>query len=181
MIKIIVLTMFSAFILLLASCEEKTVVKKQNIDSLDLALAPDQVSNDVEVIFADSSFTKAILKADRAEVYSDKAETILEGSLVVEFMSKSTGKRVSVLTANSAIIDNKTNNMLAKGDVVVVSDSTDTKLQTQVLEWNDETRKIYSTEFVKITTPRERIEGYGFESDPHLDNYKIFKVSGVQR
>ena len=32
--------------------------------------------------------------------------------------------------------------------------------------------------FVKIVSPKETIEGIGFESDRDLTNYRIFNVSG---
>ena len=69
--------------------------------------------------------------------------------------------------------------MFAKGNVVVISDSTNTSLETQKLNWDNIEKKIYSDLFVKITTPKEIINGVGFESDEHLHNYKIFKVTGV--
>lgn len=142
---------------------------------------PDQVSWNVEVIFADSAFTKAVLYANRARVYEKEKETLLDGDLLVDFYSKRTNKKSSKLTADSARIDDNTKNMLARGNVVVISDSTGTKLETDVLEWIEREQKLYSTEYVKITTPNEIIEGYGFESDPKLENYTIHKVSGVTR
>jgi hypothetical protein len=47
--------------------------------------------------------------------------------------------------------------------------------------WDNGSQKLYSTEFVTITSPNEKIQGYGFESDQNLTNYKIFKVSGVKK
>ena len=88
---------------------------------------------------------------------------------------------MSHLVADSAKIDDKTRDMFAFGNVVVVSDSTGSRLETQVLEWNNRTQRLYSNEFVRINTPNETIEGYGFESDPSLKNYRISRVSGVKR
>ncbi|MBN8571587.1 MAG: LPS export ABC transporter periplasmic protein LptC [Ignavibacteria bacterium] len=45
--------------------------------------------------------------------------------------------------------------------------------------WKNKTQKVYSDVFVRITTPKEIIEGVGFESDQNLTNYKIYQVSGV--
>jgi LPS export ABC transporter protein LptC len=173
------------FIIILAvavgGCGKSEVVPKKLKDTLDVSQIPDQKSWDVEVLFFDSSRTKAVLQANRARIYNDRMETLLDGGLKVEFMSKETGRRVSVLTADSARIDDKTRDMLARGNVVVVSDSTGTRLETELLEWNNETRKLYSTEFVTITTPSERLQGYGFESDQTLTNYTIKRVRGEQR
>ncbi len=179
----ILLALISTFV----SCDiESHDIQKENqpkktTDSVEVETMPDQISWDFEAIFVDSSFTKAILNAKRARIYNMRRETLLDSGLRVEFMSKTSGKRVSLLTADSARIDDETKNMLAKGNVFVVSDSSHTTLETSLLEWDQKTQKLYSTEYVKIVSPNEVITGIGFESDPNLNNYKIKKVSGVQK
>jgi len=172
------------FILLMAvsfiSCKEQKVAHKKNIDNSAIGLIPDQISWDVKVTFIDSSYTKAILYAKRARIYQKKKETLLDSGIKVLFLSKTTGATVSTLTADSARIDDESKNMLAFGKVVVVSDSTKTTLETSLLEWNNASQKLYSTEFVKITSPEETIKGVGFESDQNLNNYKIFKVKSIE-
>lgn len=149
------------------------------IDSTYIFREPDQSGTDIEVVFMDSGYTKAILRAKKGRVYQDNQETFLDDGLQVNFFSRYTGVRISRLTGDSARIDDVSKNMLARGNVVVTSDSTGNKLETQVLEWNNLTQKIYSNEFVKITTRNEVITGYGFVSDQNLDNYKINRVSGI--
>lgn len=169
------------FALSLNSCKENKVVPKTNNFSEELGVPPDVVSNDIEVIFVDSSYTKAILKAKRARVFNERMETLLDSGLRVDFFNKQSGAKVSTLTADSAKIDDKTKNMIAKSNVVVISDSSQTRLETNILQWDNASQKLYSTEFVKITSPKENIRGYGFESDVYLNHYKIFKVSGEQK
>ncbi len=177
----IIFSTIAAIILLFSSCENNEYVPGKAADSLAQEDMPDQVSWDITVYFYDSSFTAAKLQARRARIFQDRQETLLDSGLQVDFYSRKSGGRGSVLTANNARIDDQTGNMLARGDVVVISDSNNTKLETSVLEWNDKTQKLYSTEFVKITSPNEIITGYGFESDQNLTNYTIHKVSGYQR
>lgn len=175
------LILLLSLVLISIGCEEKSGVVPKPADSLNYANMPDQISYDIEVAFIDSNYTKAVLNAKRARVYQSRFETWLDYGLTVQFLSKLSGKRISVLTADSAKIDDKTRNMFAYGKVLVVSDSTNTRLETSVLEWDNAAQKIYATEFVRIITPKETIEGYGLESDPALENYKIFRVSGVKR
>ena len=177
------LNIFRVLIILIIffGCDDSQNVPKIKEKNVNYEIMPDQISFDVEVFFADSSFTKAVLKAKRARIYQKRMETLLDGGIKVEFLSRFTGKRVSILTADSARIDDKTKNMLSGGHVIVISDSSGTKLETTRLEWINETQKLYSTEFVKIISPNETIQGYGFESDQNLSNYKIFRVSGEQR
>ncbi|MFH1050570.1 MAG: LPS export ABC transporter periplasmic protein LptC [bacterium] len=176
-----VVLLLSILAIVLVSCDEGKVIPKKNIESHNLETQPDQISYETEVFFADSSFTKAILKAKRARVYQARFETLLDGGVYVQFFKRQSNKKVSYLTSDSARIDDRTKNMLAGGNVIVISDSTNTKLETSLLEWDNTTQKLYSTEFVKVTSPSETIQGYGFESDQSLSNYKIFKVSGEQR
>jgi LPS export ABC transporter protein LptC len=163
------------------SCKENKVEPKTLRDTLNLETAPDQTSWDNDVLFIDSSFTKARLKAKRGRVYEKRMQTVLDGGLYVEFYSKWTKKRMSHLTADTAEINDRTKDMLARGNVIVISDSSNTKVETSLLHWNNQTQMFYSTEFVKVTSPKEVIQGYGFESDQNLVNYKIFRVSGERK
>ncbi len=52
-------------------------------------------------------------------------------------------------------------------------------INTELLYWDMKKKKIYSNEFIKITTDSEIITGYGFESDEKMENYKIRNISGV--
>lgn len=173
----IVLNIF--LILFVIACSDIDNKAVKTADSLVVEKMPDQISHDVEVIFIDSSYTKAVLYAKRARIYQDRMETLLDSGLKVLFYSKETGQRISRLTADSARIDDRTKNMLAMGNVVVISDSNMTKLETPELEWINARQLLYSTAKVKITTANEIINGRGFESDPKLDRYKIKNVSGI--
>lgn len=170
-----------SFVLVFAGCNEKQETKKSDKDTLNYAIQPDQTGWNVEVFFIDSSFTKAVLHAKRTRVFSQRLETLMDGGLQVDFLSKQTQKRVSVLTSDSARIDDKTKDMIASGHVVVVGDSSKARLETSILYWNNKTQKLFTTAFVKIIRPNETLQGYGLESDQYLINYKIFKVSGVTR
>ena len=160
-------------ILFLCSCEEKLKPSTINLKSYEL---PAQESWNNEIIFSDSGFTRAILKAGHILYYSDKDEYLLNESVKVDFFNKM-GNHTSVLTSDSAKIDDKTKNMIAFGNVKVVSDS-GVVLITEEMRWNNSTRRISGDKFVTITSPKETLQGYGFESDQNLKDYVIKKVSG---
>lgn len=166
--------------LIFSACEgpEKDKIKIKAIISDEIL--PDQISYNTEVAFVDSSFTKAILNAGRARIYNSNQETLLDSSVRVRFFDKNDKNKVSILTCDSARIDDVTKNMFAFGNVVVISKSQNMKLETSILEWKNELQRLYSTEYVEITTDREILRGFGFESDPDLNDYRIFKVSGTQ-
>ena len=174
------------FLVAVIACEDKPMQKpEQAIAKISAGEAfeeaPDQISIRPEVIFSDSSDTKAILTAARARIYQKRAETLLDGGMKVIFFEVETGDEASILTADSGRIDDKTRNMRATGNVVVVSEDSGRRLESSLLEWDNKTQKLYSTEFVKIYTPTGNLQGYGFESDQNLTNYTFYKVSGEQR
>ena len=91
------------------------------------------------------------------------------------------GKEQSKLTANYGIgyeTDNRINTMEAKGNVVVVNLKGD-RLNTEHLTWNSQTKKVYTDEFVKITTKDEVIWGNGLTANEDFSEYEIKHVKGT--
>ncbi len=173
------LTMTVGLILPLWACNHQQQFQKSSIDPY--LHVPLHVSYDIIVRFSDSSFTRAVLKAGRAEVDEVQRETLLGNGVFVTFNSRVTGEPSAWLKADSAIIDDRTKDMTAIGNVHVHSDSSNTSLTTSRLVWDQSKERITSSEYVKITTPSEIIEGVGFVSDQHLTNYRIFQVRGIYR
>ncbi|MGB9772249.1 MAG: LPS export ABC transporter periplasmic protein LptC [Candidatus Kapaibacteriota bacterium] len=167
-------------IFLVFACAEEREKRFQNEVKIKLEQMPDEFAKDVVVEFLDSTLLKAKLWAKIGKVFYSRGETWLYDSLRVEFYKRN-GKRQSVLTADSARINDKTKDMYAYGNVVVVADSPKTTLKTTFLEWRNRSQKLYSNEYIEITTPEEEIRGYGFESDLNLTNYKVYRVSGVRK
>jgi len=168
-------------ILILIACDEPDARVPNHVDSLLKHNPADQTGWNIEIRFIDTSFTKAVLHANRTRIFQDQMETVLDGGLLVDFYSKTSKGRVSRLTADSAVVDDRTKNMIAFGNVFIIADSSKTNLKTSVLHWNNSTEKIYTSEFVRIESPNEILQGRGFESDLNLTNYRIFKVSGEQK
>lgn len=53
------------------------------------------------------------------------------------------------------------------------------KLNTEHLIWNEDSAKIYTDEFVKITTTDEIIMGEGMEANQDFSKWKIYKIRGT--
>ncbi len=165
---------------LISGCTSDSIEYEKALKE-EAEMIPDQVASKVEVVFFDSVWTKATMTASRAEISNDKNTTELIGNVELEYFSKQSGKRLSILYADKAIIYDLTKDMEAIGNVRVVSDSANTKLETTLLKWNNEKRIIYTEEFITLTTPHEIIKSYGFESDLSLSHYKFYKVSGIKQ
>ena len=161
------------------SCQDRKAPQRSADDPY--LTAPLHASKDIVVRFYDSTIVRAQLTSRTAFVFEDRKETNLGGGVRVRFFDRTTGKQAAVLTADSAIIDDKTKDMTAIGHIVVVSDSSQTRLETSRLIWDEKTERIRTNERVRITTPTEVIEGTGLVSDQFLTDYRLFKVHGVHQ
>lgn len=160
--------------LAILACEEK--IKPSVLPGIDSQTLPQQESWNSKIVLSDSGLVKAVIYAGYVRVYQSPPETHLSEGITVHFY-EADGKESSVLTAEQGTVYDQSKNLRATGNVLVVSTDT-TKLWTQQLDWDNKLQLIHTTDFVRIHSPKERLQGYGFESDQHLRRYRIFKVSG---
>lgn len=167
-----------ALAILINACSEEKV--KPSIDtSIRGTELPSQESWDATVFFTDSGKTKAELKAGHLRVYETSKETLLDSNITVDFYNEE-GQISTILTAKRGKVNDASNDLYAFDSVIVVSDS-GTTLKTDELMWRNKDRKIVSDKFVTILSPKEKIQGYGFESDQNLKNYVIYNITYVTR
>lgn len=138
---------------------------------------PDQESWDSEIVLTKDGRRRAVIVAGHLEKYNDRAEIILNEKVHVDFFDIEE-THLSHLSSDSARVYERTNDMVAQGNVVVVSDSGVT-LYTEELKWNNKRERIVSDVFVKLVTDEDTLTGIGFESDSNLENWVIFNPSGV--
>lgn len=173
--RLCILTLLcAAWSMVFSGCEEK--IKPSALGGLSSASMPSQESWNTTVTFTDSGIVKAVLKTGHLSMFENSRTTLLDSNVHVDFFDEY-GKHSSVLTARSGKVDEAMNNLEAEGNVVVVSDS-GVVVRTEKMKWDNARQRILSDEFVRITSPTERLQGHGFESDQNLRNYKIFHVTG---
>lgn len=165
---------FLVALLAVLACEEK--IKPSVLPGIDSQTLPQQESWKSKIVLSDSGRVKAIIHAGYLRVYQSTAQTLLSEGIIVHFYEPD-GKESSVLTAQEGKVDDATKNLEAFGNVLVIA-SDSTKLRTQKLYWDNRKQQIHTSEFVRINSPKERLQGYGLESDQHLRHYRIFRVSG---
>lgn len=164
-------------LILFPYCSSKRV--KPSVDvNLKIEQLPSQESWNSVITFTDSGKIKAILWAGHLQKYNEKRETLMDENIKVDFYDQ---KEVhsSTLTSKKGRVDETTNNLFAIDSVVVFSDSV--TIKTDEMMWRNKDRKIVSNKFVKVISPTETIEGYGFESDQNLMNYVIYNITYVTR
>jgi LPS export ABC transporter protein LptC len=140
---------------------------------------PDQESWDAEMFFTKEGKRTAVLKAGYIAKYTRKKYTLLKDSVKVDFYDEQ-GKHKSVLTAARGKVFDDREDMVATGNVILVSDNGIT-LYSEELIWNNKEQKIISNVPVKITTESETMYGDSLRSDPDLINPEIINVHGSSK
>lgn len=111
---------------------------------------------------------------------SEKGATIKfpEGFKVVFFDSLNPSIIKTEITAKYGINKESEKIMEAKSDVVVINHIKGEQLNTEHLVWNQNTKKVFSNVFVKITTPDRILYGDGMQSDEAFNHWRIKKPRG---
>ncbi|HEY6906085.1 MAG TPA: LPS export ABC transporter periplasmic protein LptC [Ignavibacteriaceae bacterium] len=172
------LLLIAALIIVYAGCGEQKVKPNVNPD-INEGEIPAQESWDAKVIFSDSGKTTAILYAGHLRVFAESKETLLDSGVTVDFYNPGEVK-TTTLTSKRGRVEDETKNLYAMDSVVAVSDSGVT-IKTDELMWRNKDAKIVSDKFVTIITSKEKIQGYGFESNQSLTNYVIYNITYTAR
>lgn len=140
--------------------------------------SPISVGKNVDLIYSEKGDVKIKIVAPLMEefgVEENKYMEMTEG-VKVEFYD-SLLNITSTLTSNYAIHKVSKNIMEAKNDVIVINDKGEV-LNTEHLIWIQDSSKIYTNDFVKITTADEIIIGEGMEANQDFTDWKIFNITG---
>lgn len=138
---------------------------------------PDQVVEDGEHVMTVEGVKKAILVAEQLYFYNDTS-TVVGDTIEVTFFGDE-GEFVSMLTASSGIINQRSQEMTARGNVDVRS--RDSRIETEVLYYEPEANRIWSDQPTVINQEGNVIRGQGVESDPGLERIQIRGGSAVLR
>ncbi|MCX6825784.1 MAG: LPS export ABC transporter periplasmic protein LptC [candidate division Zixibacteria bacterium] len=161
--------------IVLSGCGTKDEIKAPAVtaDSVKVAkVRPDQQLRNAHIILYNKALKTTDVQADYVEKY-EKYDSTLAWILKVLFFD-STGREVSNLVADSGLVREKTNTMVANGHVVVITEDS-ARLETEQLSWNARDNKIESDSFVTIYQRGDTLTGYGLEADQRLTRIKIKK------
>jgi LPS export ABC transporter protein LptC len=144
-----------------------------------LADSADQVMYGSRFVLADQGVSRAHMTADTAYFFDDNTRMEFEDVLVTFFTQ--TGAKDAVLTSRHGTYNSRTSQMVARQNVVVVSED-GRRLTTPELIYNQSRNQISSDSAFVMTEPDRRLEGIGFRSDPNMKNIQILKgASGFAR
>ncbi len=138
---------------------------------------PDQESWNATLVTSNLGSISAEIWFGHMSKFNDRDEYEFDQNLRVDFFNKN-GKHSSRITATNGMLNESRKFMEVFGKVVAHSDSANLTLYTERLQWDENRRKIRSNEEVTITTEQDTVYGVGFESDPDLTHWNIFKPRG---
>ncbi|MDQ6690033.1 MAG: LPS export ABC transporter periplasmic protein LptC [Gemmatimonadota bacterium] len=144
-----------------------------------LADSADQVMYGMRFNLTDKGLQRAQLQSDTAYFFDENTRIELEKVHTTFFTA--TGAKNAVLTSERGTYNSRTSNMVARKNVLVVSED-GRRLTTPELIYNQQANQISSDSAFVMTEPNRRLEGIGFRSDPDMKNIQILKgASGIVR
>ncbi len=139
--------------------------------------APDQVVENGEHIITTQGVKKAVLVAEQLYFYNDEGK-VYGDTIQVSFFDES-GEFQSMLTAREGEMSQRSDDMIARGNVVVRG--SDSRIVTEELHYDPQRNLVTSDEPTEIFQQGNVIRGRGVESDPALTNIRIRGGSAVIR
>lgn len=141
---------------------------------------PELTGSDVEILYSDSAKLKVKIvtpQLDRYEKEARKPYIEFPKGIKVYFYDDSMHV-IAQMSSRYAIRKENERLWEARDDVVVINTKGE-KLNTEQLFWDENTEKIYSNSFSKITTPNgENIGERGFEARQDFSEWKFIGSRG---
>ena len=135
-------------------------------------------ARDVEIYYSDSAVVRVILKGPLLYDYisGSNARSEFVDGLSADFYNEKHEKQ-SRLTAKFGVRYLDKNFVLVQ-DSVVITTIRNEKLETEELVWDEKKGNLETDKFVKVSTPKEVITGYGLVAKDDFSYWKIKAVTG---
>ena len=173
--------LFGSFIFFLAvsffaSCENDIKTVNQFVVNEKI---PNESSKDVEILYSDSGKVKMKLISKKANRF-DVEHAYVEFPIGLNMLFYNDSMHVkSTLKADYGIRHQEDGKMEVRKKVEVINVKGE-KLNTEYLIYDEEKNRIYTNEFVTITTKDEVMYGDGLESNRDFTRYKIMNIKGIK-
>lgn len=140
---------------------------------------PNAELDDIRLLYSDSAQLKVMVTGDKQLELQNGNREFPEG-IYVEFYDEQE-KLSSTLKADYGIIDKQTEIYTVIGNVEVVNQGENQKLNTEELNWNPKGKsqeQLYTDKTVRIADNGNLIVGEGMTADQNFNKYTIKKVTG---
>jgi LPS export ABC transporter protein LptC len=136
-------------------------------------LPADQVVFDLDTDIKDLGTLRARLHADTAYIWEDSAKTLMF-PLDLKLYDENGGETAR-LTAREGELDSRTDRMVARGDVVLVTTEGSRRILTEELHYDPRAGRIWSDVRTIMFDGTSRLEGEGFRADHQMTDIEVFR------
>jgi LPS export ABC transporter protein LptC len=152
--------------LLAAGCgDDDRVIPRPTASDL-----PSEEVRDFTLDESDQGQLEWTMHADYAASYQQRG-VVEARNVAVEFFDEH-GQKYSHLVAQQGVVHQPSNDMEAKGQVVVTT-TDGVRVETDHLRFLNRERRIDSDAFVRLTRHGDVVTGVGFTSDPSLEHFTL--------
>ena len=136
-------------------------------------------TTNVRTLFSDSAQLKLQLTAPLEQQF-ENGDVLYPKGMVVTFYTDRGKTVLNTLSANYGKVDKQKNLYLMRGNVRVLNEPKQQKMNTEELFFDRNRQQIYtdSAMFVKVETPTETITGYGLTANQDFSRYRIKRPVG---
>lgn len=138
---------------------------------------PDQELYSATIRFTQAGQPRFNVKAEQILRFEINDLILLRGNVEVDLFN-GFGEHTALITADEGDVIEKDKQLIARGNVVVRSDS-GMVLYADTLYYNRDVDRVISDGFVIMVSPQDSLAGYGFSAAPNLDDWEIKNTSGA--
>ena len=144
----------------------------------DFQNAPDEQSQNLNMVYSDSGLTKFHLYSVVSETFiSPKHITNFRKFLKVDFFDRN-GIKVSTLTAKNGVYDHVDEVIYVEDSVRLYNYKKDQTLKTEMLTWNKKDSTIRTEYDVEVSSPKELLTGKGLLTKQDFSFFEILQPTG---
>ena len=161
--------------LLLAACEEE----KKPVRAAPYT-GPIEEINNVKLLYSEAAQMRVKLTTPLQYRYTNDDRKYPK-QVLVEFYSPDGSQVATTLRSDSGRYDKAKDLYTVMGHVVVINKAKQERLRTNLLNWNPNTKKVFTDQRVIVSSQLtgERLYGLGLDANQDFSNYSIRRVTGV--
>ena len=140
---------------------------------------PVMVTRDVSTYVSDSGVVRYKIVTDEWQVFDrlDPSRWAFEQGIYLEKFNNDLSVE-AVIVADTAYYYDKQELWELRGNVHIENEQ-DEHFDTQLLFWNQKTKRVYSDLYIRIRQQKRIITGIGFTSNQDFTNYTIRQTQGI--
>lgn len=162
---------------LLSACAENKQPMTDAITNRDSV--PVMTTRDVSTYISDSGVVRYKIITDEWQVFDrlNPSRWVFEQGVYLEKFSNDLSIEATII-ADTAYYYDKEELWELRGNVHIENEQ-DEQFDTELLFWNQKTKRVYSDQYIRIRQQKRIITGIGFTSNQDFTNYTIKQTQGI--